>query len=103
MAVSHRKIYLKQKKVVFYRQLDVLYNLSRSKTKFGLKSFILETWFSRKPIYEGLRGILTLIFGISMVDNLQPNNFYQKSDWTVGTVPSSDLPDETLEKGRNAS
>ncbi len=29
-----------------------------------------------------------LIFGISMVDNLQPSNFYQKTDWTVGNVPS---------------
>ena len=57
--------------------------------KFGKKRFILETRFSRKPTYEGLRAILMLIFGISMVDNLQPSNFYQKSNWTVGNVPSS--------------
>ncbi len=59
--------------------------------KFGKKSFILETRLSRKPTYEGLRAILMLIFEISMVDNLQLSNFYPKSDWTVGNVPSSVL------------
>ncbi len=57
--------------------------------KFGKKRFILETRFSRKPTYEGLRAILMLIFGISIVDNLQPSSFYQKTDWTVGNVASS--------------
>ncbi len=89
MAVSHRKIYLKQKKLVFHRQLNLLYTLRRRKMKFGKKSFILETQFSRKPTYGGLRAILMLIFGINMVDTLQPSNFYEKTDWTVGNVPSS--------------
>jgi hypothetical protein len=40
MAVAHRKICLKQKKVGFCRQIDVLYNLRRLKMKFGKKSFI---------------------------------------------------------------
>jgi len=56
--------------------------------KFNKKSFILEIRFSRKPRYEGLRGIFMLILGICMADNLQPSNFYQKSDLTVGDVPS---------------
>ncbi len=47
--------------------------------KFGKKRFILETRFSRKPTFEGLRAIVMLIFGISMVDNLQPSNVYQKA------------------------
>ena len=55
-----------RKKKIFYRQFDTLYNLGESKNNIGDKSGSLEDWFSRKPVYKGLRGFLMTIFGISM-------------------------------------
>ncbi len=88
MAVFSRKLCLKQKQLLTYRQFDMLYNLSKSKTIFGKKFVILENRFSRKQAYKGLRAFLIPIFGISIVDNLQLSRFYLKSDLTVGKVPS---------------
>jgi hypothetical protein len=64
-------IFPKQKKMLIYRQFNMLYNLSRSKTTFGKNFLILENRFSRKPPYKGLWAILMPIFGISIVDNLR--------------------------------
>ncbi len=69
MTVFSRKIDLKQKQLLFYRQFDMLYNLSRSKTTFGKNFLILENWFSRKPPYKGLWANIMVIFGISIVNN----------------------------------
>ncbi len=66
--------------VIVYRQFDMLYNLGRSKTTFG----VLE-----KPPYKDLKAFLMAIFGINIVDNLEPSRFYLKSDLTVGNVLSS--------------
>ncbi len=60
---------------VVYRQFDMLYNLSRSKTTVGEKFVILENRLSRKLAYKGLREFPIPIFEINMVGNLQSGTF----------------------------
>jgi hypothetical protein len=54
---------MKQKRLLFYRQFDMLYDLSKSKTIVSKKVVILKSRFSRKLAYKGLGRIST-------VDNL---------------------------------
>jgi hypothetical protein len=61
---------MKQKRLLFYRQFDMLYDLSKSKTIVSKKVVILKSRFSRKLAYKGLGRFLILIFRISTVDNL---------------------------------
>ncbi len=55
------------------------------------KIFSLKNRFSgAPPPNKGLTALLMVIFGLSMVDNLEPSRFHLKSDLTVGKVPSLD-------------